>query len=216
MQQHLWRFLAAALVGLCVGCPDGGGAAAAPTPGPAAGSGAAGFAERIKIKLGDGSTTFEFKLMDDGGKIVDASEAERFRLKAKEGKVKLRDPADQVLGYVKFSDGRFKVKDASQEHDLFTFQQQEDGDWKLKNEQDQQLYEVKQRDYGWTVRDAEEVDLFKVKVKDGKTSLRGADDQTRYSTKDPVSPLAFVALGFDALDEGQRLALWYQIQAAGK
>ena len=208
--------LAGLLLALCAGCPQSSSSAtvAAPQGGAAGGGGA--FAERIKIKDGAGATAFELKRMDDGLKVVDANEVERFRLKAKDGKVKLRDPQDVVLGYVKFSDGHFKVKDASQERTLFSLRQQADGDWKLENERDEQLCEIKRRDYGWVIRDPQERDLYKVKVDGGKTSLRDAQDQTRYATHDPVSGLAFVALGFDALDEGQRLALLYQIQASGK
>jgi hypothetical protein len=208
----------AGLVLLATGCPQEASppSSASPAAAPAAAGGAAG--DRVKIKKGDGSTAFEIKGKDDGAKVVDANEAELYRLKAKKGKVKVRDPQDKTLGYVKhYPDGDyFKVKDASQETDLFKLQPQADGDWKLEDGNQKLLCKLKKRDYGWVVRDAEEKDLFKVKVADGKTSLRNAKDETVYYTKGKVSSLAFCALGLSQLDESQRLGLLFQVDAAGK
>lgn len=201
------------LLPVLAGCP-------AQSDGNASGGGSASATSgHIKIKGEDGKAAFELKLKGDGAKVVDASEKELFRLKAKSNKVKLKDAADTVLGYVKFYGGEgdyFKVKNANQDKDLFKFQPQADGDWKLEDSSGALICKVKKRDYGWTIRDKDDKDLFKVKVKDGKTSLRNAADTTVYYTKAKVSSLAFAALGLDALNDGQKMALLYQVNASGK
>ena len=170
----------------------------------------------VKIKMGEGVTAFELKPKDDGAKVVDAEERELYRFKLKGDKLKIKDADDKVLGYVSTDGKQFKIKDASQQTVLFKLQQQADGDWKLEDGAQNLLAKIKKRDYGYTIRDANDNDRFKVKPKSGKTSLRDAADKTVRYTKNPVSALAFAALGLEALNDGQKLGLLFLLQSKGR
>ena len=90
---------------------------------------------------------------------------------------------------------------ADQSVDLYKFQPQSDGDWKLEGAVDKLIYKIKKRSYGFEIEDDAETSLFKAKLKEGKSSLRNAEDVTVYSTKDQIPILAIVCLGFETLDD---------------
>ena len=85
---------------------------------------------KVKVKNGDGETAFSIKWKDDGAKMVDGQEQELARYNVSPGKMKVKDPDDQVLAYLVGlpSGGRVKVKDASQEKELFKLIRQDDGE----------------------------------------------------------------------------------------
>lgn len=159
-----------------------------------------GLTEKIKIKKANGDTAFSLKPQDDGAKLVDAQEQELARFNLKGSKLKIKDPADKVLGYVIASGGNYKIEDAEQKVELWKLQRQSDGDWKLEDGKDQLIYKIKKRDYGFEIEDGAEASLFKVKLKDGKTSLRDASEETVLSTKDKLPTISMTCLGLDAID----------------
>ncbi|MCA9139813.1 MAG: hypothetical protein KDB00_23735 [Planctomycetales bacterium] len=160
-----------------------------------------GLKEKIKFKTDDGKTAFSIKPQDDGAKLVDADEQEIARFNVDGNKLKIKDPNDVVLGYIVASDGRYKVKNAQQDVELWELQRQDDGDWKLKDGQETLIYKIKARDYGFEIEDAKDVSRFKAKLKDGKTSLRDASEKTVYSTHDTLPTIAVACLGCEAVDK---------------
>ena len=80
-------------------------------------------------------------------------------------------------------------------------QRQDDGDWKLKDGQENLIYKIKARDYGFEIEDAGEASLFKAKLKDGKTSLRDPTENTVFSTHDSLPAIAVACLGCEAIEK---------------
>lgn len=160
----------------------------------------AGLKAKIKFKHEDGSTAFSVKPEDDGAKLVDADEKEIARFNVSGAKLKIKDPQDMVLGYVIFSDGKYKVENADQSQELWKLQPQSDGDWKFENGDGLLIYKLMKREYGFEIEDGKENSLSKIKLKSGKTSLRDSTEKTILSTKDQVPTLGFACLGLDATD----------------
>ncbi len=159
-----------------------------------------GFTEKIKFKSGAEATAFSLRPMDDGAKLIDSNEQEIARYNLSGNKLKVKSPEDKVLGYVTTSDGSFKIKDSEQAVELWQFQVQDDGDWKLEDGNDKIVYKIKKREYGFEIEDDADNSLFKVKLKDGKTSLRDPSEKTIYYTKDTVSTLAVTCLGLEKIE----------------
>lgn len=157
----------------------------------------AGVESKIKFKHKDGSTAFSIKPEADGAKLVDANEKEIARFNVSGAKLKIKDTKDIVLGYVIFSDGKYKVENADQSKELWKLQPQSDGDWKFENGDGRLIYKLKKREYGFEIEDGNENSLSKIKLKDGKTSLRDSSETTVLFTKDQVSTLAFACLGLE-------------------
>ena len=171
--------------------------------------------DKIKFKQDD-TELFSIKYKDDGAKLVDASGAEiaRFTLDDS-GKVKIKDPADSVLGYIVSQPGKWKVENADQTKELYIFRRQDDGDYKLEDGADTQIYRIKVRDYGYEIETPDKQSLYKVKQKENKISLRDASEQTVLSTKDAVVPVAIAPFGFDVLTREQQAALSFAVNATG-
>lgn len=159
-----------------------------------------GLKAKIKFKNTDDSTAFSVKPQDDGAKLVDAGEKEIARFNVSGRKLKIKDAEDVVLGYVIFSDGKYKVKNADQSKELWKLQPQGDGDWKFEDADGLLIYKIMKRDYGFEIEDGKENSLSKIKLKDGKTSLRDSSEKTVLSTKDDISTLAFACLGLEVTD----------------
>ncbi|HIF01263.1 MAG: hypothetical protein ABGZ23_28485 [Fuerstiella sp.] len=190
----------------CMGCGQSADVAQGPTvaelPVVDAGDTAHnGLTTKLKFKAGSGESKFSLKPQDDGAKLVDADEQEIARFNLSGSKLKVKGADDVVLGYIIASDGKFKIKNADQSKDLWKLQRQDDGDWKLEDGNDKLFCKIKRRDYGFEIEDNSENSQSKIKVKDGKTSLRDSSDTTILYTKDQVSPIAFVCMGLDPIDE---------------
>ena len=171
--------------------------------------------DKVKFKQGD-TELFAIKYKDDGAKLVDASGAELARFKLDEsGKVKIKDAADTVLGYIVSQPGKWKVENADQTQELYIFRRQDDGDYKLEDGADTQIYRIKVREYGYEIETPDKQSLYKVKQKENKISLRDANDQTVLSTKDAVVPVAIAPFGFDVLTQEQQAALSFAVNATG-
>ena len=154
---------------------------------------------KIKFKTGVGETAFSWKPQTDGAKLVDANENEISRYNRDGKKIKIKGPNDVVLAYVVGAGDAYKVKSADQKIELWKFQKQADGDWKLKDGNEKLIYMVKSRPYGFEIEDGNERSLAKIKLKDGKLSLRDPAEKTLYYTKDKASAIAMCCLGFEAV-----------------
>lgn len=172
--------------------PSKGGAKAASNP-------AQLLPEKAKFKTEDGSEAFSLKRRDDGAKLVDGADKELARLTIKGRKIKVKDAADKVLGYIVAAEGRLKVEDADQK-ELFEWQRQADGDWKLKSADEKMIYRIKVREYGFEIETPDDKSVYKIKSKSGKISLRDSADKTKFSSKAAIPSIAVVPLGFDAIE----------------
>jgi hypothetical protein len=94
-------------------------------------------------------------------------------------------------------------------------QRQDDGDYKLEDGANKQIYTIKVRDYGFEIETPQKQSLYKVKVKEGKISLRNASEQTVFSTKSKFLPIAVACFGFDVLSREQQAALAYAVNLSG-
>lgn len=176
----------------------------------------ASASESIKFKQENGTEAFVLKLMPDGAKLVDATNKELARLNVdSQQKIKIKNAADQVLGYVVPENDYWKLKNADQSQELYVMRRQADGDYKLETGTNQPIYRIKARDYGFEIETPEKQSLYKVKVKEGKVSLRNANDQTVLSTKSNLAPIAIAPFGFDQLSREQQAALAYALNQAG-
>ncbi len=220
MRRRLDRFAWILLVPVVAGCenvsepastpalpPPSKAVAAAPSPVAAKETSTAAswgpvLAAKIKVEDGLGKLAFSIKPEDDGAKLVDASDHEIARFNLKGDKLKVKDSADRVLGYVTGSYGKYHLKDQQQKTVLFELQRQADGDWKMEDGHEKLLYKIKKREYGFEIEDAYAQSLAKVKTKDGKVSLRDASDKTRYAThSSAASPLLMACLGLDQVGD---------------
>lgn len=172
--------------------------------------------EKIKFKQEGGAEDFALKPEADGAKLLDGKDKELARFNVdREGKVKIKNPADKVLGYVVTKGGYWKIENADQTKELYVLRRQNDGDYKLENGADQEIYRIKARDYGFEVESPDKQSLYKVKVKNGKTSLINAADKPVFSTKSQVNPAAIACFGFDVLSKEQKAALAYAVNRSG-
>lgn len=168
--------------------------------------------DQLKFKRDDGSEAFSIKFQPDGAKWVDGNDQELARFNLDENqKVKIKDASDNVLGFIVIKDGYWKVENAEQTQELFILRRQDDGDYKLEDGSDTQIYRIKVRDYGYEIETPEKESLYKVKVRDGKVSLRNAKDETVISTRAPIAPIAVASFGFDVLSPEQQAALAFAV-----
>ncbi|NEP17114.1 MAG: hypothetical protein F6J97_09430 [Leptolyngbya sp. SIO4C1] len=169
-------------------------------------------AEQLRFKREDGSEAFSIKFKPDGAKLVDGRDQELARFNLDENqKLKIKGPNEEVLGYVVAKDGYWKLENADQTKELFILRRREDGDYKLEDGNDTQLYRIKVRDYGYEIETPQKESLYKVRVNDGKVSLRNASGETVISTKSPIAPIAVASFGLDALSPEQQAALAFAI-----
>jgi hypothetical protein len=167
---------------------------------------------KIEFKDVNGDTAFSLKPKEDGANLVDAHEAELARFVADASKLRVRNTTDQVLGYIIASNGKYKIENSTQDVELWKFQRQEDGDWKLEDSQERLIYKIKKRDYGFEIEDGLDNSLAKIRKKDGKTLMQNAFGKTVFSTRDQISTIAFACLAFDAIDsQPLRMALMIMV-----
>ena len=172
--------------------------------------------EQIEFKQEGGDEIFTLKLRPDGAKLVDASEVEIARLTVDANqKIKIKDANDQTLGYIVSRDGYWKVENADQTQELYILRRQDDGDYKLEDGADQQIYRIKVRDYGYEIETPTKESLYKVKLRDGKISLRNAQDETVLYTRAAIAPIAVACFGFDVLSPEQQAALAFAVSQTG-
>ena len=125
--------------------------------------------------------------------------------------MKIKDSADRAIGYVVTDAQSWKIKDASQNQELYVLQRQSDGDYKLKSGANQEIYRIKKRKYGFEIETPAKQSLYKIKSKDGKISLKNPSGKTVLYVKSGLTPIAIACFGFDALSREQKAALAYAV-----
>jgi len=172
--------------------------------------------EQVKFNSDNGSEAFSLKPESNGAKFVDGKGKELAHLTInKNQKVKIKDAADKVLGYVVKKEGYWKVEDANQSKELYVLRRQRDGDYKLEDGTNNEIYRIKTRASGLEIESPAKKSLYKVKVKEGKTSLKNDLDKTLFSTKSNFLPIAVACFGFDKLSREQQAALSYAVNVSG-
>lgn len=170
----------------------------------------------IKFKQDGGKEAFSIKPEANGAKLVDGNDKELARLTVdSRQKVKIKNADDRVLGYVVANNNAWKIENADQTEELYILRRQTDGDYKLENGAEQEIYRIKMREYGFEVESPTKQSLYKVKVKDGKISLRDKSEQTILYTKSQLTPTAIACFGFDVLTREQQAALAYAVNLSG-
>ena len=170
--------------------------------------------EVIEFKNEAGTKAFSLKILVDGAKIINGNNKEIARLSVdKKQKVKIKNSSDVTLGYIVYRENKWKIEDGKQQQ-LYVLQKQVDGDYKLENGQNKEIYRIKARNYGYEIEMPNKQSLYKVKVKDGKTSLRNKADKTVLYTKSNIVTIAFACFGFDVLTPEQKAALTYSLNRA--
>ena len=163
----------------------------------------------VKLKAGDGSTSYYLKFDGEDGKLLSGAKKELFRFKRNESKLKIVDANEKIVGYIAAYPGRFKIENSTK-NELYQYQQS-GSDWKLKKSEIM-ILRIKQREYGYEAETPNDERVSKVKYKDGKTSLRDADEKTVFYTKDKLDSIAMMPLGFTDLDIHHRFALSLALQ----
>ncbi|WP_052128982.1 hypothetical protein [Neosynechococcus sphagnicola] len=175
-----------------------------------------GDTQTIKLKQEGGETLLTLKLLGDGGTLLNASEQELVRLQAEEGgKIKIKDTANQPLGYVISQSGTWTVKTADQSQALLILRRQPDGDYTLATGDNQPLYRINVRDDGLDIVTPDQRLRYQVIVNNDTISLRDHQGQTVLLTKAQILPLAIACFGFDRLSREQQAALAYGVNASG-
>ena len=171
--------------------------------------------EVIEFKNKAGTKAFSLKILVDKAKLINGNNKEIARLSVDEKqKVKIKKSSDAILGYIVYREDRWKIEDGKQQ--LYVLEKQADGDYKLENRQNKEIYRIKICDYGYKIETPSKQSLYKVKLKDGKTSLRDKADKTVLYTKSSIVTIAFVCFGFDVLKPEQKAALAYSLNRALK
>jgi hypothetical protein len=179
-------------------------------------SNTATLTDSVKFKLESGADAFSLKPKENGAKFVDVNDKELARLTVDANqKVKIKDASDKVLGYVVKKEGYWKIEDANQTKELFILRHQSDGDYKLEDGTNTEIYRIKARSDGFEIETPQKQSLYKVKAKEGKTSLKNASEKTVLSTKSKVLPIAVACFGFDKLSREQQAALAYAVNLSG-
>ena len=171
---------------------------------------------KVELKSEGGKAAFSLKPESDGAKLVDENDRElaRLTLDSRE-KVKIKDSGDRAIGYVITEAKAWKIKDASQNQELYVLQRQSDGDYKLKSSANQEIYRIKKREYGFEIETPAKQSLYKIKSKDGKISLKNPSGQTVLYVKSGLVPIAIACFGFDVLSREQKAALAYAVNLSG-
>ncbi len=172
--------------------------------------------DSVKFKRDSGADAFSLKPKDNGAKFVDGNDKELARLTVDANqKVKIKDASDKVLGYVVKKEGYWKIEDANQTKELFILRHQSDGDYKLEDGANTQIYRIKVRSDGFEIETPQKQSLYKVEAKEEKISLRNASEKTILSTKSKILPIAVACFGFDKLSREQKAALAYAVNLSG-
>ncbi|BAY25050.1 hypothetical protein NIES2100_48500 [Calothrix sp. NIES-2100] len=171
---------------------------------------------KIQFKTEGGTELFALKQEADGAKLVDGKNQELARIKAdKSGKIKIKNAAEKVLGYVVNENGEWKLKDANQSQDLYIFRTQNNGGYTLEDAAKKEVYRIQATKDGFEIATPDNKSVYQVKVKEGKISLRKTPTKTIFSTKSQLSPIAFTCFGFDVLTREQQAGLAYAVNLTG-
>ena len=171
--------------------------------------------DKIKFKTEGDSDLFSLKKEEDGAKLIDAKNQEIARIKTeKNGKIKLKNAQDKVLGNVVASQNKWKLENPEGKQDLYILSKQ-GNNYQLTDGAKKEIYTIKSNEKGLEIARSDANIVYQVRIKEGKTSLRNPSGKTVFSTKSNISPIAFACFGFDVLTREQQAALAYAVNSTG-
>jgi hypothetical protein len=172
--------------------------------------------EKIKFKTAGGSDLFSLKQQSDGAKLVDGNNQELVKIKVDHpGKIKFKNPADQILGYVVTNKGYWQLKSQNGNQDLYIFRHQDNGNYVLEDGTKKEIYQVQSGNDKLEIKNPNQQLVYQVKIKQDKTSLINPLKTTVFYTKGKISPIAFACFGLDSLTREQQAALAYAVNLTG-
>lgn len=171
---------------------------------------------KFKFKTAGGTELFSIKQQADGAKLVDGKNQELARIKTdKSGQTKIRNYMDKILGYIIYEKSSWRLSNPEQNQESYILKLQSDGDYKLEDSAKKQIYQIKAQAQGFEIQTPDKKLVYLVRVKENKISLRNADNNTIFSTKSELSPIAFTCFGFDVLTREQQAGLAYVVNLTG-
>ncbi|MEA5515509.1 hypothetical protein [Nodularia sp. UHCC 0506] len=171
---------------------------------------------KIKFKTEFGRELFSLKQQTNGIKLVDENDQELARIRENTpGKLKIKNPLEQVLGYVIREKGQWKLENSEESQVLYILKRQNDGHYTLEDAANKAIYQIKMQNQGWEINQPNQSLIYHIRIRDGKTSLRDTSATTVFSTKSEISPIAFACFGLDVLTREQQAALAYAVNSTG-
>ena len=122
---------------------------------------------------------------------------------------------DKILGYIIYEKSSWRLSNPEQNQESYILKLQSDGDYKLEDSAKKQIYQIKAQAQGFEIQTPDKKLVYLVRVKENKISLRNADNNTIFSTKSELSPIAFTCFGFDVLTREQQAGLAYVVNLTG-
>jgi hypothetical protein len=172
--------------------------------------------EKIKFRTEFGADLFALKQQANGAKLVDGNDEELAKMRENTpGKIKIKNPAEQVLGYVIREKGVWKLENQASSASLYTLKRENAAFYILEDAANQPIYYIKQQNNSWEVNTPNKNLVYQVRIRDGKTSLRNSSATTVFYTKSTISPIAFACFGLDVLTREQQAALAYAVNLTG-
>ncbi len=172
--------------------------------------------EKIKFKTEFGADLFSLKQQKNGAKLVDGNEQELAKMRENSpGKLKIKNPAEKVLGYVIREKSQWKLENPEQSQALYTLKRQNDEHYTLEDAANKAIYQIQTRNNRWEINTPDKKLVYQVRIRDGKTSLRDSSATTVFSTRSEISPIAFACFGLDVLTREQQAALAYAVNLTG-
>jgi hypothetical protein len=172
--------------------------------------------EKIKFRTEFGADLFALKQQANGAKLVDANNEEIAKMRENTpGKIKIKNPGEEVLGYVIREKGLWRLENQTSSASLYTLKRENAGSYILVDGANQLIYHIKQQNNSWEVNTPNKNLVYHVRIRDGKTSLRNSSATTVFYTRSTISPIAFACFGLDVLTREQQAALAYAVNLTG-
>ena len=149
----------------------------------------------IRLKSAGEQTEYELNIAADHATVFGKSNEELSIVKIGD-QFQVRRALDNHVGEILMTPRGINVIDPTTGQDFEFIKLRESNDWKLSDKEGETVYRVKQRSYGFEIELPDNQSLFKIKHKDKKKSLRDAGEITLLYTKDEVTTVALVPLGF--------------------
>ncbi len=171
-------------------------------------SGAASAAgEEIRYANADGKVMLRLKAKDGGFKVLGPSgDAELGRIKAKEDRVKVKDPKDAEVLKIKKKESGCEIEDAAGTR-LYRIKPK-DGGWRMEDGAKNLVARVKAKDGGFEVLSNRDTLLATVRADAGRVVLRGPNGKTIGELTGTTHAAAAAWFALDSLTPLQRAALY--------
>jgi hypothetical protein len=168
--------------------------------------------EKIKFRTEFGADLFALKQQANGAKLVDGNDEELAKMRENTpGKIKIKNNAEQVLGYVIREKGLWRLENQVSSASLYTLKRENAASYMLVDATNKPIYHITKQNNSWEVNTANKNLVYQVRIRDGKTSLRNSSATTVFYTRGKISPVAFACFGLDVLTREQQAALAYAV-----